>query len=135
MDSHSNIGGIRKILNERGKRYGEFYVHASISQHLKDVMRGCLKWTDLSEDHKEALEMVQHKVARILNGDPSHIDSWDDIAGYATLVADRLRKDVGLNRELAAQVVAGAAAKSPEVRARIETNKLKRGEEHAEAEA
>lgn len=39
---------------------------------------------------KEALEMVQHKIARILNGDPQYLDNWVDGAGYFKLVADRL---------------------------------------------
>jgi hypothetical protein len=37
--------------------------------------------------------MIAHKIGRIINGDPDYIDSWDDIAGYAKLVADRLRSD------------------------------------------
>jgi hypothetical protein len=37
------------------------------------------------------LDMIFTKVGRILNGDSNHIDSWIDIAGYATLVADRLQ--------------------------------------------
>jgi len=41
-------------------------------------------------DQAEALDMIFSKIARILNGDPNHLDSWTDIAGYATLVADRL---------------------------------------------
>jgi hypothetical protein len=39
--------------------------------------------------------MIMHKVARILNGDPNYADNWIDIAGYATLVADRLEGDIG----------------------------------------
>jgi hypothetical protein len=39
---------------------------------------------------REALEMIAHKIARIINGDPNYADSWVDIAGYAKLVADRL---------------------------------------------
>jgi hypothetical protein len=35
--------------------------------------------------------MILNKVSRILAGDPGHVDHWDDIAGYATLVADILR--------------------------------------------
>jgi hypothetical protein len=34
--------------------------------------------------------MIQHKIARILNGDPNYHDSWHDIGGYSKLVADRL---------------------------------------------
>lgn len=41
-------------------------------------------------DAVEALEMIAHKIGRILNGDPGYADSWVDIAGYAQLVADRL---------------------------------------------
>jgi hypothetical protein len=40
---------------------------------------------------REALEMVAHKIGRILNGDPKYHDSWHDIIGYTKLVADRLR--------------------------------------------
>lgn len=78
------------ILNERGKRYGLFVHHADISQDFKHRMQGCSSWPKLAPDQKEALEMIAHKIARILNGDPNYADSWVDIAGYATLVADRL---------------------------------------------
>ena len=83
---------INTTLNERGRRYGTFKGHAEISQRLKGVLRkfeaerGC----DLDPDQREALEMICHKIARILNGDPNYADSWHDIAGYAQLVADRL---------------------------------------------
>jgi hypothetical protein len=39
---------------------------------------------------KEALDMVAHKIGRILNGDPTYTDSWHDIAGYSKLVEDEL---------------------------------------------
>jgi hypothetical protein len=45
---------------------------------------------ELDADQIEALEMICHKIARVLNGDPNHHDHWHDIAGYATLVANRL---------------------------------------------
>jgi hypothetical protein len=45
---------------------------------------------DLDADQLEALEMICHKIGRIVNGDPNYADSWIDIAGYAKLVADRL---------------------------------------------
>ena len=65
---------------------------ARAAQELKDVIRARMgaKWTALADDQKEALEMIAHKVARIVNGDPHYADSWVDIAGYAKLVADRL---------------------------------------------
>jgi len=77
-------------LEERGKRYGAFADHSVIAQQLKNRMRIAPGWARLDLDMMESLDMIQHKVARILNGDPTHIDSWIDIAGYAKLVADRL---------------------------------------------
>jgi hypothetical protein len=80
---------ITEILDERGKRYGKFKDHAEISQRLKYVVRD--RKDALSDDQREALEMICHKIARIINGDPNYADSWIDIAGYAQLVADRLQ--------------------------------------------
>lgn len=81
-------------LGERGERYGKFITQAVASQSLKNVVRsliGADKWNkELSADQQEALEMICHKIARIINGDPNYADSWHDIAGYAQLVADRL---------------------------------------------
>ena len=82
-----------QILTERGKRYGEFAGHANITQALKDSMRQMRNWETLEDDQKEALEMISHKIGRILNGDPNWQDSWDDIAGYAKLVSQRLTKE------------------------------------------
>jgi hypothetical protein len=49
-------------------------------------------WERLTPDKKEALEVIQHKIARILNGNPEFHDSWHDIVGYARLAADRVKK-------------------------------------------
>lgn len=81
---------IADTLAERGKRYGSFPGHAYITQNIKSVMHQCPKWTDLSNDKKEALDMIAHKIGRILNGDPEFHDSWHDIVGYTKLVADTL---------------------------------------------
>jgi hypothetical protein len=80
------------ILAERGSRYGNFIDHARITQDLKGVMGEFLldQGKRLDDDQIEALEMIFHKIGRILNGDPNYADSWIDIAGYAKLVADRL---------------------------------------------
>lgn len=86
---------IDTTLAERGSRYGDFTGHADITQGLKRVMCDApsSKWNTLSDDQKEALEMVAHKIGRILNGDPNYIDSWTDIIGYTRLVEARLLKD------------------------------------------
>ena len=77
---------IDKTLEDRGQRYGVFSEHARITQTIKNAMTDSPNWNLLSPSQKEALEMVAHKVGRILNGDPDYIDSWHDIIGYTRLV-------------------------------------------------
>lgn len=81
---------ITDTLQERGSRYGDFNTHAQITQDIKDVMHDTPNWQQLSAAQKEALEMVAHKIGRILNGDPSYKDSWMDIEGYVHLVSQEL---------------------------------------------
>ena len=49
-------------------------------------MRTAPGWKRLTNAQREGLEMVQHKIARMLNGDPTYLDNIVDINGYATLV-------------------------------------------------
>lgn len=77
---------IEKTLEERGSRYGDFKHHARLTQELKQSMFNHPNYELLSADKKEALEMIMHKIGRIINGDPEYADSWTDIIGYARLV-------------------------------------------------
>ena len=77
-----------EILKERGERYGTFCMNATLSQSLKNTMAGHDNWHLLAPHHKEALHMIVHKIARIINGDPNYADSWHDIAGFAMLAAE-----------------------------------------------
>jgi len=80
------MSNVDSTLAERETRYGRFSGHARISQSIKAAMSDSGNWGALPAHHKEALEMIAHKIARILNGDPNYRDSWHDIAGYAQLV-------------------------------------------------
>lgn len=93
----ANLGGSKwteALIAERGTRYGKFKDGAEIMQELKFVMREVDGWHQLSPSQKEALDMIQHKIGRILNGDPTYDDSWKDIAGYATLIVNELNGEV-----------------------------------------
>lgn len=80
------------VVDERALTYGKFENLAEVSQRFKDSLHYFLITRNkyLAPDQQEAMELIFHKFARIVNGDPDHIDNWKDIAGYATLVADRL---------------------------------------------
>jgi hypothetical protein len=84
--------GIDATLAERGTKYGKFRDTAAVIYKLKNVLRNHASEQNKSFafDQAEALDMICHKLGRIVNGDPDYADSWVDIAGYAKLVADRL---------------------------------------------
>jgi len=86
-----------ELLNERGKTHGPYELHAGTAQQIKSVMHfqqqnGYACWAKLTESQRESLDMIAHKIGRILAGDPDFRDHWDDIAGYAKLVADKCSK-------------------------------------------
>jgi hypothetical protein len=83
---------LEATLQERGNRYGDFKGHATATMQLKRQIRIELihRGKSLADDQMEALDMICHKIGRIINGDPDYADSWHDIAGYAQLVANRL---------------------------------------------
>jgi len=79
-------------LDARAVEYGKFIEGAEVMQMLKRVVQAALNNRDktLAHDQAEALDMIIHKIGRIVNGNPDVVDHWLDIAGYAKLVADRL---------------------------------------------
>jgi len=82
----------KKILEERGSRYGNYLAQANIACALRHVVTLALgdRGKTMAADQMDALVMINCKISRIVNGDPDYADNWRDIAGYATLVADRL---------------------------------------------
>lgn len=79
------MSDIENTLKERGANYGAFRYNAKTCQDLKEYFRSHSSWHDMVPHQRESLDMIAHKLARILNGDPNYVDSWVDIAGYATL--------------------------------------------------
>ena len=84
---------VEELLSERRTTHGDFTDHAETTQLLKECMQSSPNWMRLSYVEKEALEMIQHKVGRVLSGDPALQDHWADIEGYARLVSQRLGFD------------------------------------------
>lgn len=83
---------IDAILDDRGSRYGNYLEQTRITNALLRVIDGSLRdrGKSLQPDQADCLNMIAVKISRIINGDPDYADNWRDIAGYATLVADRL---------------------------------------------
>lgn len=83
---------IDETLDARAQDYGKFIQGAEIMQMLKRIVHNYIeaRGTKLAFDQREAIDMIIHKLGRIINGNPDKVDTWVDIAGYAKLVADRL---------------------------------------------
>ena len=82
---------IDKTLEDRNDIYdGSFKCHAYMAQRVKLAMYASKNWDRLSDDQREALEMIAHNIGRILNGNKNSKESWRDIGVYAELVERRL---------------------------------------------
>ena len=76
---------VTEILQERQSTHGTFSEASNTIQRIKAIMHAAPNWERLSNAQREALEMVQSKIGRILHGDPQELDHWADVQGYAKL--------------------------------------------------
>jgi hypothetical protein len=68
----------------RDHQHGGLQSVGATSQALKRAMHDGRNWERLTDGEAEALEMIAHKIARILSGaNPSDPEHWEDVAGYA----------------------------------------------------
>ena len=84
---------IDTILKERAITHGDYPSKCETIQQLKSIMRTADGFYELSADQAESLDLICTKIGRILYGDPNHIDSWLDIAGYSQLIVNRLQSE------------------------------------------
>ena len=96
VEGAKNAQEIDAILGKRGEQYGSFMHSADTVVRIKGIMHNVLarNAVHLYPDQLQALDMIATKISRIVHGNPNHLDSWIDIAGYAQLVADRLQGKV-----------------------------------------
>lgn len=87
---------IDATLAERQSQYGSFedvtFVTENIIATLAKVRSNGLQ--DLPHTHRMALYMIASKMARIVNGDFNHLDSWHDIGGYSKLIEDLINDSI-----------------------------------------
>lgn len=84
-----------ELVAIRGKTHGHFRVHAGCTQDLKQVIaawRCASGQRQLTAVEAESLDMIVHKIGRIVAGAADFQDHWDDIAGYATLVSKEIQQ-------------------------------------------
>lgn len=78
-------------IPNRDETHGGIEAVGEVSQQIKQAMRDGRNWERLTSAEAEALDMISHKVGRILSGaDSGNPEHWEDVAGYALAIV-RLR--------------------------------------------
>jgi hypothetical protein len=81
------------LIKERAATHGDFEQDAFVAQTIKNVVYSIHEAHSrhhLSDAQCQAIDMIASKLGRIAAGDCNIRDHWDDIAGYARLVAKTL---------------------------------------------
>jgi hypothetical protein len=91
----------------RDHQHGGLDAVGITSQQIKDSMREGVNWktNSLHPAAKESLDMIAHKIARVLSGsNPHDFQHWEDIAGYATAFmrtwSELHEEDAGAKQEI-----------------------------------
>lgn len=95
------IDSINNLLKQRGNIYGDIRCNMNCQEELMGVVK---RWYNSHQRHDKGLqatlserdmiawqgcmEMVMHKIARMITGDPMHLDNYDDGGGYLKLMKD-----------------------------------------------
>lgn len=79
----SALRKLEDVLEERGKKHGDYREQFSMARSLKSVFATMTAQQNMTEVQKEVLDMVAVKVSRIATGDNMEPDHWLDISGYA----------------------------------------------------
>jgi len=88
----------KETLDQREVSYGTYHTGANLTQALYGILMKHYSNVHTEDENAkplppfiaESIHMICGKLSRAVNGDPFFIDSWRDISGYATLVAETL---------------------------------------------
>lgn len=76
---------VSTTIAERKSTHGSYVDVARAYDDLMKVLWSRDRWDELSPVQRLSLEMIMHKTARIITGNPNFADHWLDIEGYAKL--------------------------------------------------
>ncbi len=88
----------KELIKQREHSYGTFHTGAALTQVLYGTLVKHYTAMHAEEENPrplppfmaEGLHAICGKLSRIINGDPYFIDSWRDVGGFATRVAEIL---------------------------------------------
>lgn len=83
-----------QLLEKRQTEYGDYRMQCSVKQPLLATAINAPNWPRLTNSQQESINMIFTKISRVLTGNPDHVDNWDDIAGYATLISKQIKGEI-----------------------------------------
>jgi len=81
-----------EVLNQRESTHGDYKDTAEMAEDLKSVIAEHFPDKLGLSMQKHSLDLIATKIARLCCGDINCLDSWEDIAGYANLISERLKE-------------------------------------------
>lgn len=84
---------VQLVVSARDSSYGGFSGISKTCQSFKDLARNCPSWSSLAPCEKEGIDMIFHKITRILYAPNKIRDSWVDIGGYVRATLQALDKE------------------------------------------
>lgn len=84
---------LKSILNERGGSYGSYNEVAKIQTQIIDLLRSAEGYNKLKPSTILAIEMIIHKIIRLVNSGKEKEDTLLDIAGYTLLALAEIKED------------------------------------------
>lgn len=84
-----------EVLKDRKKTHGPYEESSKFVQLIKSSARTSPQWMSMKPHQQETIDMVAHKLGRILYGNANFVDSWRDLIGYIQLSSDIIVKTEG----------------------------------------
>lgn len=95
------MSNVNETLKQRGAVYGDYKGGSEFRANVMQLIKN--RYAEVNGKLLDALHMVYlydivNKLSRLAST-PDHIDTWHDIAGYATLVEEALKREQELKAE------------------------------------
>jgi hypothetical protein len=74
-----------ELLSARQVTHGNFADNARYAQAIKALFQSSPTWATMPDIHREAMDFIASKFARILSGQADCLQHWEDVEGYAAL--------------------------------------------------
>ena len=87
---------VHEMLKTRSQTHGPYAEFAKVEEALQHIVLRDPQAYSIVQ--RSVLRMVCHKLARIVTGDPTHIDHWADIAGYVQRAIEALEEPKKTNK-------------------------------------